>query len=266
MEENFLNKQFVSESFQEVDSFFDNIPEYEEDFTFLQNQNSLETAHLLVPDASSSSNDYSKGWENDSTAQTISTESTEAENDINILQIMGKTLSTCAVIDIIDGEIKCCESIGKDLDKLGVCYSHFMFDQNKLHLGDTKKLKSTSESLIHSRRKYIQVPCIGQKNCKTLEEFDSIVTKAQSNYKARYVCCDCYEKEEGHLHVKPGKGKNESICHLEGKHDQHLINSLKIISKWIISTNNIQLQKKILNLITPALQILDFKNNEQINE
>ncbi|CAB4444791.1 unnamed protein product [Rhizophagus irregularis] len=63
-----------------------------------------------------------------------------------------------------------------------------------------------------------------------------------------------------------GKGKNESICHLEGKHDQDLINSLKIISKWIISTNNIQLQKKILKLITPALQILDFENNEQINE
>jgi len=38
------------------------------------------------------------------------------------------------------------------------------------------------------------------------------------------------------------------------------------MNKWIISTNNTQLQKKILNLIMPALQILDFENNEQINE
>ena len=38
------------------------------------------------------------------------------------------------------------------------------------------------------------------------------------------------------------------------------------MNKWIISTNNTQLQKKILNLITPALQILDSENNEQINE
>jgi hypothetical protein len=184
------------------------------------------------------------------------------------------------------------ESVGKDLDKLGVCYNHFMFDQNKLHLGGTKKLKSISESLIHSRRcrfcginyyffsrgkfcvehswkllgKHVQVPCIGQKNCKALEKFDSMVTKAQSNYKARYICCDCYEKEGGHLHVRSGKGKNESICHLVGKHEQDLINSLEIINKWIISTNNTQLQKKILNLITPALQILDSENNEQINE
>ncbi len=99
-----------------------------------------------------------------------------------------------------------------------------------------------------------------------MEEFDSIVTKVQSNYKARYICCDCYEKEGGHLHVKSGTGKNESSCHLEKKHEQDLINSLKLINKWIISTNNTQLQKKILNLITPALQILDFENNEQINE
>src|SRR6266498_2307468 len=198
---------------------------------------------------------------------------------MNIPQTKEKALSACAVVDIIDGEIKCCgkteklrglwqlvgmwqldklmvESVGKDLDKLGVCYSHFMFDQNKLHLGGTKKLRSTSESLIHSRRcqfcginyyffsrgkfcvdhswkllgKHVQIPCIGQKNCKVLEEFDSIVTKVQSNYKARYICCDCYEKEGGHLHVKSGTGKNESSCHLEKKHEQDLINSLKLMN------------------------------------
>ena len=94
---------------------------------------------------------------------------------MNIPQTTGKTLSACAIVDIIDGEIKCCEGTEKlrrlwqlvgmwqldklmvegvdgDLDKLGVCYSHFMFDQNKLHSEGTKRLKSTLESLIHSRR------------------------------------------------------------------------------------------------------------------
>jgi hypothetical protein len=42
--------------------------------------------------------------------------------------------------------------VGGNLDKLGVCYSHFMFDQNKLHSEGTKKLKGALESLIHSRR------------------------------------------------------------------------------------------------------------------
>jgi len=175
MEENFLNKQFIPKNFQDVDSFFDNIPECDEDFTFLQDQNAFGKAHLLFQETSSSSNDCSEGWKNDSAVQTISTESTEAENDMNIPQTKEKALSACAVVDIIDGEIKCCgkteklrglwqlvgmwqldklmvESVGKDLDKLGVCYSHFIFDQNKLHLGGTKKLRSTSESLIHSRR------------------------------------------------------------------------------------------------------------------
>ena len=159
------------------------------------------------------------------------------------------------------------ESVGKDLNKLGVCYSHFMFDQNKLHSESTKKLKSTLESLIHSRcyqfceinyyffshrkfcaehswkllGKYVQVSCIGQKNCKALKEFGSVITKVQSNYKARYICCNCYEKEEGHLHIKSKWGKKEDSCHSEEKHKQNLVNSLELMNKWIISTNNIQL-------------------------
>ena len=70
---------------------------------------------------------------------------------MDISQITEKTLSACAVVDIIDGEIKCCggtdklyelwqlvgmwqldksivEGVNGNLDKLGVCYSHFMFN------------------------------------------------------------------------------------------------------------------------------------------
>ena len=51
---------------------------------------------------SSSSIDCSE----DGTVQTISIESTEAENEINLPQATGKTLSARAVIDIIDRERK----------------------------------------------------------------------------------------------------------------------------------------------------------------
>ncbi|GBB89768.1 hypothetical protein RclHR1_16570003 [Rhizophagus clarus] len=150
-----------------------------------------------------------------------------------------------------------------------------------------KNQKVVSESLIHyqhcryyeinyyffSRKKFcadyswkllekhIQIPCTGQKSCKALEEFESIVIKLQSNYKARYICCECYEKEGGHLYVRPRRGNNESSYHLEGKYKQDLINSLELINKWVILSNNTQLQLKILNLIVPALQILNSEND-----
>lgn len=164
----------ILEHEERVDVFFNNIPECEEDFTFLQDQNSFGAARLLCQESTSSSNN--EEWENDSSIQSIITESTEAENDMSIPQITNKTgLSACAVVDVIDGKIKGCketenlrglwqlvgmwqldqsivEGIGGNLDKLGVCYSHFMFDQNKLHSGGNKKSKSILESLIHLRR------------------------------------------------------------------------------------------------------------------
>ena len=44
------------ENIQDINIFFDNIPECEEDFTFLQDQNSFETARLLFQESTSSSN------------------------------------------------------------------------------------------------------------------------------------------------------------------------------------------------------------------
>src|SRR5947208_5932883 len=177
MSENFPNEQPVSENIQDVDAFFDNIPDCEDDFTFLQDKNSFENARLLLQKSSDSSNsENSEECEVDSATQSIATESTEPENDMSIPQIQGKAcLTACAVVDIADGKIKCCgkmenlrrlwqligtwqldkstvESVDRDLEKLGVCYSHFMFDQNKLHSEGIKKSKDVSESLIHLRR------------------------------------------------------------------------------------------------------------------
>ncbi len=62
--------------------FFDNIPECKNDFTFLQNKNFFETTHTLSQKSISSSNN--EEWKSDSAIQSIATESTEAENDMDI--------------------------------------------------------------------------------------------------------------------------------------------------------------------------------------
>src|SRR3954453_1403966 len=107
-EEEFFFDNILEREEENVNDFFDNVPECEEDFTFLQDQNSFEAARLLFQGSTSSSN--SEEWENDSSFQSIITESTEAENDMCIPQITNKKacLSACAVVDIIDGRIKCC--------------------------------------------------------------------------------------------------------------------------------------------------------------
>ncbi|CAG8728326.1 4910_t:CDS:1, partial [Funneliformis caledonium] len=70
MTENFANTQSTYENIQDINSFFNNIPDCEEDFIFLQDQNSFETALLFQESTSSSS----KEWENDSAVPSIVTE------------------------------------------------------------------------------------------------------------------------------------------------------------------------------------------------
>ena len=69
------------------------------------------------------------------------------------------------------------------------------------------------------------------KDCKAIEEFNPIIIQVQSNHKAWYVCCNCYEKEGGHLYRKPGWEKKVTSCYFEEKHKQDPIISLKLISK-----------------------------------
>ncbi|CAB5393986.1 unnamed protein product [Rhizophagus irregularis] len=73
----------ILEHEERVDVFFNNIPECEEDFTFLQDQNSFGAARLLCQESTSSSNN--EEWKNDSSIQSIITESTEAENDMKLM-------------------------------------------------------------------------------------------------------------------------------------------------------------------------------------
>ena len=127
-----------------------------------------------------------------------------------------------------------------DLASLGVCYSHQMYDQTKLHVKNAKGTKDSSLGFISNRRclfcninktfysrgeqcdqhswtlvgRGLQVPCGGQYHCTSLTEIPLILYPNLSNKKSRYVCTSCYEKHGGHIHQRSGtKGKTKSSPH-----------------------------------------------------
>ncbi|RHZ83572.1 hypothetical protein Glove_91g99 [Diversispora epigaea] len=134
---------------------------------------------------------------------------------------------------------KVVEDIRGKLKNLGVYSSHFNFDQNRLHDQEDKQLKNTHESIIHKRcclfcgnyyyffsrgnncRKYswiingkpIQIPCVGQKICSSLANYNEICKLAFGKVKsARFVCCEYYEKNGGHIYTRPGRCKEPPNC------------------------------------------------------
>ncbi|RHZ62172.1 hypothetical protein Glove_343g1 [Diversispora epigaea] len=89
-----------------------------------------------------------------------------------------KTQTSCVIVDYIEGKIQTCNStdklrrlknlfgswqidrdivnaVDKDYLQLGVCYSHFLYDQNQLHNKNDKQKKSHKTTLIQRGR------CIG---------------------------------------------------------------------------------------------------------
>ena len=114
-------------------------------------------SNLDSTDDDSENSDWEIGF-----ALTIASEGTEAEDAIEIPQISSSNLTPCALIDVIGGSIQRCgetknlrglvqligtwqidsdaiREAGKELENLGVCQTHFMFDQNRLHKKGAKK-------------------------------------------------------------------------------------------------------------------------------
>ncbi|EXX62141.1 hypothetical protein RirG_164550 [Rhizophagus irregularis DAOM 197198w] len=162
------------------------------------------------------------------------------------------------------------------IEHLGVCYSHFMYDQNQLHTSNLKQTKKYTESIIHRRRclfcnrnkiffsrsanceehsyvvigKNIQVPCIGQKKCGALQEYHLLVTSIKSSEYAQYVCMDCYEKKGGHIYQRVGKGSH---------HQNDTKEALEAIRYWILevaTSEKLIWQEKILAALVPVLSIV----------
>ena len=302
-----------------VDDFFDNIADYEEDFSFIRNNESafyFAKKKALENNSNSSTNDNFEEEMSDNQSET--TVSTDIDADLEIVQIDDTNLSKCVIMDVCNnGKFQRCNldenlrglwqligtwqldnlavlQAGKNLNKLGVCYSHFMFDQNKLHGAGAKGEKDVKQSLIHSRRcrfcgknyyffsrgqyckehswtilgKELRLACICQKGCDAIEKLDSIITLTNPNNKynkTRYVCCECYKENGGHLYVRSRKkGKRAVHCNETNNYSDDVAASLELIGNWILQVaheGSPEFQEKILAEITPVLQQLDNKNN-----
>lgn len=296
----------------EIVNFFDNIPENDDD-TNLFTEIAINKAKKLLNEKNEFEN-IEETEDIDLEIESIaSTKSTDDEYEIEIPQIAGSHLTSCALIDKIDGKIQRCGDIkslrgimqligiwqldnnaineaGKEIENLGVCQQHFMFDQNRLHKKGTKQELNINNNYLHRKRcrfcglnfyfysrgefcfehsvsiggKNLLLPCIGHKLCSTLQINDPFITSAKLQQISRFVCCNCYEKHGGHLYIKPGRGKIAQEC--ETQHNQDTTLALQLIGKWIINlsnSNNELLKNKVLKYTTIAIdQSLNITSNE----
>src|SRR5205085_1218112 len=115
--------------------------------------------------------------------------------------------------------------------------------------------------------KELRLACICQKGCNALKKFDPIIVPSDSNNKydkTQYVCCKCYEENDSHIYVKPGKGKKGVHCSETKNHLGEIAASLELMGNWILQIaheGNPKFQEKVLAAITPALQLLNDVNN-----
>ncbi|RHZ77506.1 hypothetical protein Glove_177g73 [Diversispora epigaea] len=208
-----------------------------------------------------------------------------------IIEVSEQTeLTACVIIDFVDGKIQRCKQKGKlkqlhnlfgtwqvdrdaikeadsTLSKLGVCDTHFQFDNKYLHKSQEKKLKSFETGIIQWRRcvscdKYItffsrdvgctehswhlngyniQVACIGQYRCDALKICHPICTRAFDNIEMpKSICCLCYEKLGGHIYHRPGRGKKGTTCITKQLHLKDTDKGLEFLGDWIINISQTQ--------------------------
>jgi len=98
---------------------------------------------------------------------------------------------------------------------------------------------------------------------------EPIVTAAKLQQKSRYVCCSCFEKNGGHLYVRPGKGKSTLQCKIQGNHYEDAKKGLQLISNWITNlanSNNDLLKTKALAYFTSLIEQLFNSTSSSMNE
>jgi len=118
-------------------------------------------------------------------------------------------------------------------------------------------------------RKNIQVAYNGQFNCSTLELCDSICKHALDKIESpQYICCDCYECEEGHLHIKPEKKRPVLSCTMKRYHKENVKKNLELLAQWLLivaKNENSEYQKNILMLLLSQVVSLLNSGGEDKN-
>ncbi|GBB99569.1 hypothetical protein RclHR1_35630002 [Rhizophagus clarus] len=199
------------------------------------------------------------------------------EYDITDITNTSKSLLMCPILDFIDGTIKCCaihdsntqrplsQLIGSweinpeivqeaqkdnNLSTIGVCYSHFLYDQNQLHSSNIKnnvKLKKVGQVF----GKNVQVPCVRLKVCPVFEEEEN---NENPEYRPRYICSECFITHGGHFNERKGRGNTNFECIDMHKNDTS--DALQIIGRWIVSMAEILDENKKTNLLACLTNML----------
>jgi len=144
---------------------------------FTLDETVLEKAQELYSDNNNDNNEEIINWEDiDLEEEKLETESVVTrlteENNYQIDDISNQSLTSCVVLNMIDGEIQCCSNktinqrplaqlvgtwkidseiftstkVKNKLHTLGVCITHYNFDQNELHQSKLKQKRSVERS------------------------------------------------------------------------------------------------------------------------
>ncbi|RHZ89227.1 hypothetical protein Glove_17g12 [Diversispora epigaea] len=186
-------------------------------------------------------------------------------------------------------------SVEKDFSRLGVCMSHFNYDQ-RIHEHKANSLVSIQESKLYGGRcifcmkyfyyfsrgkgcnqhswlipgKCIQIACIGQIKCSALQASGKVSKRAFNNIiRPRYICVKCYEQQGGHTTIKCGKGRRIADCNENGLHNNDLTLGLELMSKWlnnVVRSQDEDFKKNILIYFSEnvlSLKSDSFTTNQQ---
>ncbi|UZO16795.1 uncharacterized protein OCT59_008171 [Rhizophagus irregularis] len=189
---------------------------------------------------------FDENFESDSEFDSFESEDEEIldnndESDIIIEQKKSNNLTSCVLIDKIDGKIQRCKN-KESFQTLWQLVGVWQIDN-----------EGVSEKLLG---KNIQVACNRQHTCPALGECNLICKPALEDTKySCYICSECYELEGGHFHVKPGKGKLLETCIDQKYHDEDPKKNLEIIAHWLFyvkNNKNKEYQEKVLGIFLPT--------------
>jgi hypothetical protein len=189
------------------------------------------------------------------------------------------------LIGVWEIDMDAVNNVNKELHLLGVCSRHFNYDQNTVHSKNLKSQHSSNRGQINCRicffcnRKKIfssrgasciehtwivynqtlQVPCRGMVSCSAID--NGLHTEKTDNSRGvRYVCCQCYEKNGGHLHTRPGSGKKiDPGC--TAKHSDDTGTALHHFAKLIetvAQSENNGAKEYLLQALFPCLENLNL--------
>ncbi|CAG8693369.1 1505_t:CDS:2, partial [Cetraspora pellucida] len=179
------------------------------------------------------------------------------------------------------------------LDTLGVCKSHFNYDNKQLHTIQ-KKETSIKKSLVNRKKclfcgqdKYlfsrggyckahswqlcgrnVLIGCNGLKVCPIFHknDFTKLATSAK---RTRYICVSCFMAEGRHLYQRHGRGAIPAYDCTEYHYDDPT-KSLQLIAKWINDMSE-SVEEDIKNLLLyevskAAISFFEKSNKKRINE